>query len=96
MNAIKQPADLVLDAAGVAALIGLPSEDAFYRRRAALEASGFPQKLPGLPRWSRACVLRWIETNGETFLPAAPAAAVSPVFYGGDIPLSLEEAYAHD
>lgn len=97
MNAIKQPqpGELVLDAAGVAALIGLPSEDAFYRRRPALEAEGFPKKLPGLPRWSRACVLRWIETNGATYQPAAPVAA-DPLAYTGALLPSLEKVYAHD
>lgn len=74
----------VLDAAGVAALLGL-SRGHFFNRRRALEAAGFPCRLPGLAGWSRACVMRWIETNGETFMPVATdGAAGNP----------LEERYA--
>lgn len=106
MNALNQPGpaarpgvELVLDAAGVAALIGLPSEDAFYRRRVELEAAGFPARLPGLPRWSRPCILRWIETNGVTHLPGVAGTTLyggpfSGSFSGAVLP-SLEEAYAH-
>jgi hypothetical protein len=66
----------VLKAGEVAALLRV-SEDTFRNRRRALEAVGFPQKLPGLAGWSRACVMRWIETNGETFRPADGALEVA-------------------
>ncbi|MEO9614299.1 MAG: hypothetical protein ABJG86_11225 [Nitratireductor sp.] len=63
----------VLKAAGVAWLLNM-REDNFRNRRPALEAAGFPKKLPGINGWSRACVLRWIETNGESIRPDGPVA----------------------
>jgi hypothetical protein len=58
----------------------------FYSRREQLEALGFPPKLPGLNGWSRAAILRWIETNGGTYLPAAPSV--------DDAASALEREYA--
>lgn len=58
-----------LSAAEVAALLGL-SRWGFYRRLPALRLHGFPSPLPGLRRYSRAAVLRWVEGGG-----AAPAAS---------------------
>lgn len=75
---VEQPAVLIpapaVNAAAVARLLGYAAAEYFYRRRPALERLGFPPKLPGVNAWSSAAVLRWIETNGETYLPAAPPA----------------------
>ena len=61
---------LTLDADGVAALLGW-TKDHFFARRRALEAEhGFPPALPGMQKWSRPAIRRWIATNGRTFLPA--------------------------
>lgn len=91
MNVRETPdpvrAAAVLDADGVAALLSV-SQSVFYARRPALEAAGFPQQLPGLARWSRACVLRWIETNGETYLPGPVEPRLEMV------PTPLEREYA--
>lgn len=69
---------MVLTAGQVAHLLGR-SETTFKRDRLELEDLGFPQKLPGLNKWSRAAVTRWIETNGKTYEPAAPDAALQDV-----------------
>lgn len=73
----------ILKAADVAGLLRMAVQN-FYNRRHALEANGFPKKLPGMNAWSRAAVLRWIETNGQTFQPAEPAARAN----------TLEERYS--
>jgi hypothetical protein len=40
------------------------TEITFRRRRAAMEAAGFPRMLPGLGnRWSRRAVLAWINQS---------------------------------
>lgn len=65
----------VVDAAELAWMLGLGAVETFYNKRRALEAAGFPPRLPGLTKWSRPAVLRWIETNGESHLPAEPEAA---------------------
>lgn len=57
----------VMSGAEVAAMLGYKSAPGFYTRRLALEAEGFPKKLPGLNGWSRTAILRWIDTNGETY-----------------------------
>lgn len=50
--------------------LGETSERTFDNKRATLERDhGFPTKLPGLKRWSRSAVNRWIDTNGETYMP---------------------------
>lgn len=59
----------------VARALGMRSAASFYNRRGVLEKAGFPARLPGLNAWSRAAVLRWIATNGETFQPAEDPAA---------------------
>lgn len=63
----------VLTAAEVAVWLRC-SEETFRNKRRDLEGHGFPPKLPGVNGWSRAAVLRWIETNGATFLPAIDGA----------------------
>ncbi|MEQ9244503.1 MAG: hypothetical protein RLO21_00795 [Nitratireductor sp.] len=77
MNAVTKtpaPAPAVLSATGVARLLNL-NESYFRNRRATLERDhGFPPKLPGINGWSKAAVMRWISTNGETYLPGQPRA----------------------
>lgn len=60
---------LTISAGQVALLLGL-SEPIFRKKRLELEDLGFPAKLPGLNKWSRAAVTRWVETNGASHLPA--------------------------
>lgn len=60
---------LTITAGQVAHLVGV-SEEGFRKKRLELEAFGFPPKLPGLNKWSRAAVTRWVETNGQSFAPA--------------------------
>lgn len=60
----------VLKAGEVAELFGWTITH-FYTQRPKLEREGgFPPRLPGVAGWSRAAVLRWIDTNGATHLPA--------------------------
>lgn len=59
----------IIRAEDVAKLLNYTAAASFYNARAALEQNGFPRKLPGVNGWSRACIMRWIETNGETYLP---------------------------
>lgn len=67
----------VIRAATVAALLNC-SEGAFRNKRRNLERDGFPPKLPGCNGWSRAAVMRWIDTNAGRDLPEpAPDAAPS-------------------
>lgn len=49
----------------VAHLLGL-SERTFNKRRPQLDAAGFPDKLPGVNKWSRPAVVAWISSNGQT------------------------------
>lgn len=67
---------LTLSAGQVALLLGV-SEAGFRAKRVALEALGFPGKLPGFNKWSRAAVTRWVETNGVTAQPAELDASLS-------------------
>ncbi len=62
----------LLTAREVAQLLGL-TRAAWYRRRPALEAAGFPPPVPALGnRWDPAAIDRWLaEQRGET--PAEPA-----------------------
>lgn len=70
-------ASLVLDAAGVAAALGLPDEHNFNTRRRRLELHGFPRPLPMTPlRWSRHLVEAWIAAGGQ---PPSPPAAEQPI-----------------
>lgn len=49
------------------------SEATFRAKRRELEVDhNFPPKLPGCNGWSLPAVSRWIETNGETYLPPQP------------------------
>lgn len=76
----KRPAgvSLVVDAGGAAELLNMAGgASSFYAARPRLEDNGFPKKLPGINGWSKACIKRWVETNGETYLPGAPAQAMS-------------------
>jgi predicted DNA-binding transcriptional regulator AlpA len=73
----------VLRAGEVADLLGYRCTASFYSRREALEAAGFPPRLPGVNGWSRAAILRWIDSNGASYAPrpgepgiAAEAAAL--------------------
>lgn len=59
----------VIPAKTVAEVLGVVVSS-FYTRREQLEKIGFPPKLPGINGWSRAAILRWIETNGQTYQPA--------------------------
>lgn len=40
-------------------------ESNFDRVRGKMEGAGFPKRLPGLARWSRACIDAWIAANGD-------------------------------
>ncbi len=61
---------MTLDADGVAGLLGLTRRYFFDIRRRLEDEHGFPTAIPGLQKWSRPAVRRWIATNGRTFLPA--------------------------
>lgn len=64
---MKQPR--VISAGDVAILLNC-SEATFRAKRALLERDhNFPAKMPGCNGWSEPAVCRWIETNGETYLP---------------------------
>jgi hypothetical protein len=65
----------VLSTADVSACLAI-SVETFRSRLRPLYAAGFPPRLPALNGWSRACVLRWIETNGETFVVEPPEPAL--------------------
>lgn len=86
----------VVNAEGVAALLGYRTANSFLTRRRVLEAAhGFPRKLPGLNGWSRAAVLRWVATNGETYLPADLDDGVRIGGSGmGELARQLEEDYS--
>lgn len=46
------------------------TESRFRSKRRKLELDhGFPPKLPGCNAWSEPAVSRWIETNGNSYLP---------------------------
>jgi hypothetical protein len=62
----------VLKADAVASLLGYRCTASFHNKRAALEAAGFPRKLPGINGWSSAAILRWVETSGEDSGPPVP------------------------
>ncbi|MEM7303811.1 MAG: hypothetical protein AAF468_22270 [Pseudomonadota bacterium] len=68
---ISNQEPFVVDADEVGALLNIQG-DTFRNKRRALEQNGFPPKLPGLNGWSRPAIIRWIETNGGTYLPADP------------------------
>lgn len=82
-----------LNAAGVAELLGI-GEDYFRSIRKKLEDNGFPRKLPGLSKWSKPAVRRWIRTNGETFLPAEPKPTIDGVASLAGLSFQLEKDYA--
>jgi predicted DNA-binding transcriptional regulator AlpA len=58
-------APLVLTLDDLAAVLAM-SPESFRRMRPALEAAGFPRRLPHMgARWSRAAVEAWIARSGE-------------------------------
>lgn len=59
-----QPQSLTLDRNQLVHMLGT-SESAFDRARKKLEENHFPQKLPGMARWSRPAVVAWIKANGN-------------------------------
>lgn len=59
----------VIPAKVVAEILHITTEH-FYSRKKQLENLGFPPKLPGVNGWSRATIMRWIETNGGSYQPA--------------------------
>lgn len=59
-----QPQSTTLDRNQLVHLLGT-SESAFDRARKKLEEQNFPQKLPGMSRWSRPAVVAWIKANGN-------------------------------
>lgn len=68
---------LTIDAREVAGLLGI-AETTFRNKRARLEIEDhFPPKLPGGNRWSRPAVVRWIETNGESYAIGGEASTIS-------------------
>lgn len=60
----------VLSSEEVARLLRRRSAQAFLRDKPRLEAAGFPRKLPGMNLWSGPAIMRWLETNGDTSVPA--------------------------
>lgn len=88
---VEPPA--VVNAAGVARLLGRRTAGSFLNARARLEAQGFPPKLPGINGWSRAAVLRWVATNGATFLPADLDDGLRETGEPGLGPVTLEGEY---
>ncbi|NUR12326.1 MAG: hypothetical protein HOQ20_10865 [Bradyrhizobium sp.] len=56
---------LVISSTEVAELLRYRCRESFSRKRRALEAIGFPKKLPGLNGWSRPAIERWLENNGQ-------------------------------
>ena len=81
--------DLTVRRGQVAHMLGI-SELTFNKRRTALEAAGFPRKLPGMSSWSRAAVAHWINSGGLTYAPLAaePAGALE------EVRTALEQQYA--
>lgn len=61
---VRPPERQVISAADVAALLNYRCRESFSKKRVALEAEGFPKKLPGLNGWSRPAIMRWLESNG--------------------------------
>ena len=59
-----QPQSMTLDRNQLVQLLGT-SESAFDRARRNLEQNNFPQKLPGMHRWSRPAVVAWIKASGN-------------------------------
>lgn len=74
----RPPERLVIKADEVAAILGYRGRDGFSNRRRALEAAGFPRKVPGLNGWSRPAIERWLEANGDLERIAPPEAANGP------------------
>lgn len=56
---------ITYDRAALCAALGI-SERVFDNARKKLEAEGFPKRLPGLARWSRAAIDAWVAANGDT------------------------------
>lgn len=78
---------------GEVAVMNHMSEPTFRKRRAMLEALGFPQKLPGSLRYSRPAVERWFRTNGGQ--AAAPEIEPSIDIAVQGVREQLEQEYAN-
>jgi hypothetical protein len=81
---MSHPTPSFIEAAEVAALIGLTDGPAFLRRRRALEAQGFPAPFPSTARprrWRRDSVLAWAEAAArlaeQGLAPAVAGAAAN-------------------
>lgn len=62
----------IITAEQVAILLNC-AESTFRAKRLDLERQhNFPPKMPGCNGWSKPAISRWIETNGETYLPKSP------------------------
>lgn len=78
---LERPAERqVVSAIEVAALLNFRCRESFSKKRVALEAKGFPKKLPGLNGWSKPAIMRWLENNGQAASnDDAPARAPTPL-----------------
>lgn len=76
---------LTISAGQVATKLGC-SVPTFHKHRPALEAAGFPKKLPGFNAWSEPAVDAWFAQAG---LPASPEPAPAATPSG-----ELERRYA--
>ena len=74
-----QPTPFFIDAAAVAQLLDLHDGDAFLRRRALMQAQGFPAPVDFIRRprkWNRAAVLAWRDRTADIHLPPDPTGKV--------------------
>lgn len=78
MDIHARPAERqVIRAEEVARILGFRSRSSFDSKRPALEALGFPGKLPGLNGWSRPVIMNWLTANGNVEPAEAGEAAPS-------------------
>lgn len=75
----RPPERQVISAVEVARLLNYRCRESFQNKRQALEAQGFPTKLPGLNGWSKPAIMRWLESNGQAGAGEAPARAPTPL-----------------
>jgi hypothetical protein len=75
----RPPERQVISAIEVARLLRYKCRESFLNKRVALEAHGFPPKLPGLNGWSRPAIMRWLENNGGLLAGAEPAPDLTPL-----------------
>lgn len=78
----KPPEPVFVDAAEVARILGLPDDQAFLRRRVALEDNhGFPLSLPYWRRplkYRRDEVVAWLSEQGRPRSDDDPRADIAP------------------